>query len=242
MSKERLDILLVKRGLFETREKAVRHIMSGNVLVNEMVITKPGIRFNKDVEIRLKEIFPYVSRGALKLKYALEYFKLSPENRIAVDIGASTGGFTEKGASLVYAVDCGTNQLHWKLRQDKRVVVMENTNARYIERSMFDPQPEIATVDVSFISLTKILLPLKNALKENFWIVALIKPQFELERDKISKGGVVEEKYHELAIKKVLEFAGSISLRCHEVIPSPVTGNKSKNIEFLTYFTDKNLN
>ncbi|MGC8765992.1 MAG: TlyA family RNA methyltransferase [Brevinematia bacterium] len=244
MSKERIDILLVKKGFFETREKAAREIMAGNVIVNEVVILKPGLHFNEDVQIRVKDTFPYVSRGALKLKYALEYFNLPVKGKVALDIGASTGGFTEilleKGAELVYAIDSGTNQLHWKLRTNPKVVVMEKTNARYLERSQFEKTPEIATVDVSFISLTKILLPLKNLLKKGFWIITLIKPQFELEREKIKKGGFVSEEYRMEAIDKVLSYANSIGLVSGEVISSPLPGYKSGNVEFLTYFKEKN--
>lgn len=244
MSKERLDVILVKKGLFDSREKAQREILAGNVLVNENIITKAGTLISEDVSIRIKEKFPYVSRGALKLKHAIEYFQLDVKEKVAIDVGASTGGFTEvlleKGARLVYAVDCGTNQLDWKLRTNPKVISMENTNARFLTKELFSEEIEIGVVDVSFISLTKILLPLKNILKEGFWIVALIKPQFELERDKISKGGIVKEEFRSEAIEKVLSYADSIGLNSSEVIESPITGYKSNNVEYLVCFRNKN--
>lgn len=242
MKKERLDIYLTRNGYFESREKALREIMSGNVLVNEIVITKGGYKVSENDRIRVKESLPYVSRGALKLKYALEQFKLSPSGKIAMDVGASTGGFTEvlleNGATLVYAIDSGKNQLAWKLRTNPKVVVMEKTNARYIDRIKFDPSPEVATIDVSFISLTKILFPVKNVLRKNFWIVVLIKPQFELEPGKIKKGGVAKEEFIDEALEKVIKYGKEIGLKTYDVIPSPIKGHKSGNIEYLTYFTD----
>jgi 23S rRNA (cytidine1920-2'-O)/16S rRNA (cytidine1409-2'-O)-methyltransferase len=243
MSKERLDVFLVKKKIFESREKAIREIMAGNVLVNERVITKAGFLISEDDIIRVKEIFPYVSRGALKLKYALEYFNLDVMDKVAIDVGASKGGFTEvlleKGAKFVYAVDSGVNQIAWKLRTDPRVAVLEKTNARYIDKMEFDPVPEVATVDVSFISVTKILPSLIKVLKGSFWIVILIKPQFELEKSKILKGGVAKEEFRKEAIDKVLNFAASIGLKTYEVIESPITGYKSGNTEYLTYLTEK---
>ena len=242
MAKERLDVILVKKNIFESREKAIREIMAGNVLVNEKIVTKAGFLISEEDNIRVKEIFPYVSRGALKLKYALEYFNLDVTDKVALDVGASTGGFTEilleKGAKFVYAVDSGVNQLAWKLRTHPRVAVMEKTNARYLDKIQFDPVPEVATVDVSFISVTKILPSLLNVLKHGFWIVVLIKPQFELEKQKILKGGVAKDEYRKEAIDKVLSFSTSIGLKTHAVIESPITGYKSGNIEYLTYFTD----
>ncbi len=243
MAKERLDVLLVKKGFFDSREKALRAIMLGNVLVNEHVITKAGFKVDENVEIRVKDKFPYVSRGALKLKHGIEYFNLDVKDKVAIDVGASTGGFTEVlleyGARLIYAIDCGTNQLHWKLRTNPKVISMENTNARFLTKDMFSEKIEVAVIDVSFISLTKILLSVKNVLDDDFFILALIKPQFELEKEKISTGGFVKEEFRKEAIDNVLKYANSIGLNYSEVIESPITGYKSNNVEYLVCFKRK---
>jgi len=240
MKKERLDNLLVRLGLFPSRNKAVSEIMAGNVLVNETPALKAGQMVSADALIRIKKKFPYVSRGALKLIHALDTFQIDVKDKIAIDIGASTGGFTEilleKGASLVYAVDCGTNQLDWKLRSNPRVISMEKINARYIDKYEFNPKPQIATIDVSFISITKILLPLIHILEKNFKIITLIKPQFELEKTKVGKKGLVAEEFRQEATQKVLDYASSIGLTHEKVIESPITGAKSGNVEFMTVF------
>lgn len=238
MSKKRLDVLLTERGLFESRQKAQSEILAGNVLVNEEVITKCGYAVADQATIRVKEKFPYVSRGALKLIHALDSFDVDPQGKIAVDVGSSTGGFSEvlleRGAVQVYAVDVGTNQLAWKLRNDPRVSVMEKTNARAIDEIRFDPPPQIATMDVSFISVTRILEPLLRIMTPQCVIVVLIKPQFELEPEMISDGGFVPEKYRAIAVERVIRFACDLGLEISEVIESPIAGAKSGNVEFLT--------
>ncbi|MCX7883263.1 MAG: TlyA family RNA methyltransferase [Brevinematales bacterium] len=239
-SRHRLDQFLVDKGFFPSRQKAQSAILAGDVLVNEKVITKAGFSIKEDDIIRVKEHFPYVSRGALKLIHALDSFGLSPQGQVAIDIGASTGGFTqvllERGARLVYAVDSGTNQLDWKLRNDPRVICLENTNARYLRAEDFDPRPTFATVDVSFISLTKILPPLVSLLDAPFAIVCLIKPQFEVGPEHVGKKGFVDPQYHPYAWESVLSCGKTLTLRPTEIIPSPITGQKSKNQEYLIAF------
>jgi 23S rRNA (cytidine1920-2'-O)/16S rRNA (cytidine1409-2'-O)-methyltransferase len=245
MKKERIDVLLVRKGLVETRQRGQSEILAGNVFVDDTPVEKSGAMVNPDADIRLKEKFPYVSRGALKLIHALDYFQCDVSGKAAIDVGSSTGGFTqvllERGARLIYAVDSGTNQLDWKLRTDPRVHVMEKTNARYLKPGLFDPLPEIAVMDVSFISITKILEPLAQVLRDGFFIIALIKPQFELSPSKIGAKGLVKEEYHSEAISKVIEYAQSIGLAASTVIPSPITGAKSGNIEFLVCLKKKDL-
>ncbi|MFN3660556.1 MAG: TlyA family RNA methyltransferase, partial [Brevinematales bacterium] len=185
----------------------------------------------------LKQSFPYVSRGALKLLHALDTFQLSPQGHITIDIGASTGGFTqvllERGARLVYAIDSGTNQLDWKLRSDNRVICRENTNARYLSPKDFDPRPTFATVDVSFISLTKILPRLIDILIPPFTIICLIKPQFEFGPELVGEKGFVDPSHHPKAWEIVLKCAHELQLKSSQIIPSPITGQKSGNQEYL---------
>ncbi len=241
--KERLDILLVREGLSESRQKAQAMIMSGDVLVNGTAITKSGTQVYEDSVITVKNKSPYVGRGALKLIEALDHYGINPKGLVCADIGSSTGGFTqallERGAALVYAVDCGTNQLDWKLRQDPRVRVMENTNARFITPDMFDPRPQIAVIDVSFISLTKILGPVRGVLTGDFKIIALIKPQFELEKGKVGKRGLVSKENRQEAVDRVLAFAEGMGLRHRDVIESPIRGQKSGNVEYLAMLEHK---
>lgn len=241
--KLRLDLILVQRGLFESRERAQSEILAGNILVNETPAAKPGHQFPGDCEIRVKERFPYVGRGALKLLAAFDRFGLEVHGKTAIDLGASTGGFTEvlleKGASRVYAVDVGTNQLAWKLRSDPRVVSMEKTHAADLPNCTFEPAPGFAAVDVSFISLTKVLTPLQEVLTGDYSIVILIKPQFELWKELIKDGGIAPKEHHPAAIRNVLDFAESIGLSAGEVIESPITGAKSGNIEYLAVLRRK---
>ncbi len=242
-NKERLDTILYRLGLVDSRRKAQAEIIAGNVLVNENPVTKPGTMVDSSAPLRIREKSPYVGRGALKLIHALDIFHIDVKGRIAADIGSSTGGFTqvllERGARLVYAVDAGTNQLDWKLRSDTRVVTMENTNARYIDQITFNPLPELAVVDVSFISLTKILDPLIKVLKKGFEIITLLKPQFELDRTKIGRRGLVKEEFRKIAVESVIKFAGSIGLDSIGIIESPITGAKSGNVEYLVLFKEK---
>ena len=239
--KERLDVLLVEQGFAVSREKAKAIIMSGNVFVDGQREDKAGASFDPaKVKIEVKgSTLKYVSRGGLKLEKAVEVFPLSLEDKVCMDIGASTGGFTDcmlqNGAAKVYAVDVGHGQLDWKLRNDPRVVCMEKTNFRYMAREDMTEQLDFASVDVSFISLTKILLPARNLLKDGGQMVCLIKPQFEAGRDKVGKKGVVRERaVHEEVICKVLDFAGSLGFAVLGLDHSPIKGPEG-NIEYLVF-------
>jgi 23S rRNA (cytidine1920-2'-O)/16S rRNA (cytidine1409-2'-O)-methyltransferase len=240
-NKERLDVLLVERGLAETREKAKRAIMAGIVYSNEERLDKPGEKVKTDIPLTIKgNVIPYVSRGGLKLEKALKVFDLTVFDKILLDIGASTGGFTDcalqNGAKMSYALDVGYNQLAWKLRQDERVVVMERTNFRYVtpqdlEREM----PNFASIDVSFISLKLILPVLKTLLVPGSDIVALVKPQFEAGREQVGKKGIVrDEKVHKQVLDKILDFALEQGYDAINLSFSPITGGDG-NIEFLLH-------
>jgi 23S rRNA (cytidine1920-2'-O)/16S rRNA (cytidine1409-2'-O)-methyltransferase len=239
--KERLDVLLVERGLMETREKAKRAIMAGLVYSNEVRLDKPGEKVPVDIPLTVKgNAIPYVSRGGLKLEKALRTFDVSVKDKIVLDIGASTGGFTDcalqHGAKLSYALDVGYNQLAWKLRQDARVVVMERTNFRYVTPDYFTKGlPQFATIDVSFISLKLILPVLKTVLVPDSDVIALVKPQFEAGREKVGKKGIVRDPaVHEEVLKSVIEFALHEGFDVMNVSYSPITGGDG-NIEFLLH-------
>lgn len=242
MKKERIDVLLVQQGLFESREQAKRAVMAGEILgENEERLDKPGMKVDPNVRLHFKGTkMPYVSRGGLKLEKALQTFNLSVKDKIVLDIGSSTGGFTDvslqKGAKQVYALDVGTNQLVWKLRQDPRVVVMENTNFRYSKPEDFTQgQPSFATTDVSFISLKLILPPLYPILKDSGDLVALIKPQFEAGRDKVGKHGIVKDAAtHTEVINTIIQFAVENKFDVCNLDFSPITGGHG-NIEFLIH-------
>ena len=225
--KMRLDLLLVKRRLATTRERAQALLMAGVVLVENTTLPKPGTEVSVDAQIALREDLPYVSRGGLKLEWALDKFNLNVLGKIVLDVGASTGGFTDcvlqRGAKRVYALDVGHGQIHHKLMTDSRVVVMERVNARH-------PFPlptviDLATVDVSFISLTKVLNPMASHLESRGLLLALVKPQFELEKLEVSKGGVVREpNLHGKALRKIIIWAVGNGFRIRGVTPSPVIG------------------
>lgn len=237
MAKKRLDHLLVEQNLVESRSKAQALIMSGNVFVNEEKITKSGARFNEGVTLRVKEQFPYVSRGALKLEQALKDFSLDFKDLIVLDMGSSTGGFTDlvlqNGAKMVYAVDVGTNQLHYKLRSDERVCVMEQTNGRILELSHFEQIIDFAVCDVSFISL-KLILPVFKRLNIKKAVV-LIKPQFEVGKEIEGFDGVVKKEEHrELAINRVKSYAKESGYQVSGLSKSPIQGPKG-NQEYLLY-------
>ena len=238
--KERLDVLLVNRGLAPSREKAKTMIMEGNVFVNNNREDKAGSTFPDDCQIEIHgKTLQYVSRGGLKLEKAMKHFDISLDGKVCMDIGASTGGFTDcmlqNGASKVYAVDVGYGQFAWKLRQDERVVCMEKTNIRYVTPSDIDDVLDFASVDVSFISLTKVLGPAKDLLKDNGQMVCLIKPQFEEKKKKVGKKGVVrDKKVHEEVINKVIDFALEIGFSIHNLEYSPIKGPEG-NIEYLVY-------
>lgn len=239
--KERLDVLLVKQGLAESREKAKAVIMSGNVFVSGQREDKAGAMFDEaKVQIEVKGVsLKYVSRGGLKLEKAMETFPIGLAGTVCMDIGASTGGFTDcmlqNGAVKVYSVDVGHGQLAWKLRNDERVVCMEKTNFRYMTPADIADALDFASVDVSFISLTKILIPARNLLKENGQMVCLIKPQFEAGRDKVGKKGVVrEQSVHREVIAKVLDFAQLVGFDVLGLTYSPIKGPEG-NIEYLVF-------
>ncbi len=238
--KKRLDVLLVEKGFADSREKAKRLIMSGIVYVDNIKEDKAGSTFEetKNIEVRGTTL-KYVSRGGLKLEKAMENFPVKLEGTVCMDVGSSTGGFTDcmlqNGALKVYSVDVGHGQLDWKLRNDERVVVMEKTNIRYVTPENIDELLDFASIDVSFISLTKVLLPVFNLLKEDGEIVCLIKPQFEAGREKVGKHGVVrDKKVHKEVIDMVLDYAKSINLYVSGLTFSPVKGPEG-NIEYLAY-------
>ena len=238
--KERLDVLLVKKGLFPSREKAKIAIMEGNVFVNGQREDKAGSTFNDDdeIEYRGKEM-PYVSRGGFKLEKAMKSFPVDLKGKVCMDIGASTGGFTDcmlqNGAKKVYSVDVGYGQFAWKLRTDERVVCMEKTNIRYVKPEDIGEPVEFASCDVSFISLTKILDPVRELLKDNGEMVCLIKPQFEAGRDKVGKHGVVRDpEVQAEVIESVTSFVSSIGFLPLGLDFSPIKGPEG-NIEFLIY-------
>lgn len=238
--KERLDVLLVKRNLAASREKAKAIIMSGNVFVEGQREDKAGTTFPEEVSIEIKgHTLPYVSRGGLKLEKAIKNFDVSVEGKVCTDVGSSTGGFTDcmlqNGAVKVFAIDVGRGQLDWKLRQDPRVVCMEKTNIRYVTPEDIGEPVDFSSIDVSFISLTKVLLPIRNYLTEKGQIVALIKPQFEAGREKVGKKGVVREKStHIEVIQKVIDYAMSIGFAILNLEFSPIRGPEG-NIEYLVH-------
>jgi 23S rRNA (cytidine1920-2'-O)/16S rRNA (cytidine1409-2'-O)-methyltransferase len=241
MPKIRLDQLLLQRELVDSREQAQRLIRAGMVSVGEQLATKPGHQFKDDAIVSIKEKEKYVSRGGLKIEGAHNEFGFNLANTICLDIGSSTGGFTDfmlqHGATKVYAVDCGTNQLHYKLRQDPRVIVMENTNARYITPDDIPDPADFCSIDTSFISLTKILPPLKNLIKPGGHIVSLIKPQFEAGKEQVGKGGVVRDPaIHQEVIEKIRTFGTEeLGFQWLECCTSPIKG-PAGNIEFLAYW------
>lgn len=248
MEKERADLLTVQQGLTDSREKAKRLIMAGQIYnQNNQRIDKVGEKLPIDTQLHIKgETLKYVSRGGLKLEKALNHFNLDISGKTVLDIGASTGGFTDvslqNGARMSYALDVGYNQLDWKLRQDERVEVMERMNFRYAQLTDFKKgQPDFATIDVSFISLRLILPNLATILKLNSSVVALIKPQFEAGREKVGKKGIVKDvKVHEEVVSEILHFATNHGFSVSGLTFSPITGGTG-NIEFLAHLTFNNL-
>lgn len=241
---QRLDVWLVEHNQFPSRERAQAAIMAGRVLVNGKTIDKSGYGVSENDQIEVKgDDMPYVSRGGLKLAKALECFGITVQGKICLDIGASTGGFTDcllkHGAAKVFAVDVGYGQLDWSLRTDPRVVVMERTNARYLTPEQLNSVAELATVDVSFISLRVVLPALLPLVSENADLVTLIKPQFEAGRERVGKKGVVRSQMiHYDVLKEVLAAVGNIGLACHGLSYSPVKGPEG-NIEFLAHWRRK---
>ena len=240
VEKERLDVLLVRRGLAESREKAKAVIMAGEVFVENQREDKAGQTFplSSHIEVRGKKM-KYVSRGGYKLERAIESFPIALEGRVCMDVGSSTGGFTDcmlqNGASRVYAIDVGTNQLAWGLRRDERVISMEKTNIRYVVPEDIGELVEFVSIDVAFISLTKVLLPVKALMSEGAQIVCLIKPQFEAGREKVGKKGVVRDpEVHREVIAAVAEYAKSIGFGIAGLEYSPIRGPEG-NIEYLLF-------
>ena len=244
MKKERLDVLMVQRNLAESREKAKALIMSGIVYVNGQKEDKAGTSFEETVQIEVRgSTLKYVSRGGLKLEKAMNRFGVELAGKVCMDVGASTGGFTDcmlqNGAVKVYAVDVGHGQLAWKLRNDDRVICMEKTNIRYVTPEDIGERIEFASIDVSFISLTKVLGPVKQLLTDDGQVVCLIKPQFEAGREKVGKKGVVREKsVHLEVIEMVMDYARSIGLGIRGLEFSPIKGPEG-NIEYLLYLQNK---
>ncbi len=236
--KARIDLLLVERGLAPTREKAQALIMAGVVLVNDAPATKAGERFAIESAIRLRgEVLRFVGRGGDKIDPALDHFRIELSGVTALDVGASTGGFTDcmlqRGAVRVYAVDVGYNQLDQKLRSDPRVVVMERTHAKDLTPAKFDPLPTFFTMDVSFISVRKVLPYVLPCLAPQSAGLVLVKPQFELEPEYVEKGGVVRDERHQrLAVELVTSFIAEAGLRSAGVFPSPLRGEKAGNQEY----------
>lgn len=238
--KERLDVLLVKRGLAVSREKAKAVIMAGIVYVENQKEDKAGSMFPDTVKIEVRgNTLKYVSRGGLKLEKAMTHFGVTLDKKVCMDVGASTGGFTDcmlqNGAVKVYAIDVGHGQLDWKLRNDERVVCMEKTNIRYVVPEDLQESADFSSIDVSFISLTKVLLPVYHLLKDDGEVVCLIKPQFEAGREKVGKKGVVRDPaVHEEVIDKVIAYAKSIGYAVRHLEFSPIKGPEG-NIEYLLH-------
>ncbi|MEW5910558.1 MAG: TlyA family RNA methyltransferase [Thermodesulfobacteriota bacterium] len=238
--KKRLDLLLWNRGLVESRQKAKSLIMAGKVFVNGRPVDKPGTLTSHESEILIKGWdHPYVSRGGVKLESAIKRFQIPVSGNICMDVGASTGGFTDcliqHGAARVYAVDVGYGQLAWRLRTDPKVVVIERTNIRHMPREKIPESMDLITVDVSFISLRIVLPSVLPYLKKTGCIVALVKPQFEVGKEHVGKGGVVRDpSLHDRLLKEMLSFMETIDLICRSVIPSPISGPKG-NREFLIH-------
>ena len=243
--KERLDVLLVERGIIESREKAKTSIMAGEIFVNERRIDKAGEKVPVDANIEFKgKKLKYVSRGGLKLEKAMKEFPIDLNNKVCMDIGASTGGFTDcmlqNGAKKVYSVDVGYGQFAWKLRVDERVVCMERTNIRYVKTEDIGEKIDFASIDVSFISLTKIMDATIGLLSDVGEVVALIKPQFEAGREKVGKKGVVRDiEVHNEVVETIINYLSEKGLNVLGVSYSPIKGPEG-NIEYLVYFT-KNI-
>jgi len=240
VQRERLDLLLVQKGLFETRERAQAAILAGQVFVGGQRADKAGARYPADASIEVRgEAIPYVSRGGLKLAGALDAFQVDPAGRIVIDVGASTGGFTDvllqRGAARIFAIDVGYGQLAWKLRSDPRVTVLDRTNIRHLRPDALSDTPDLAVIDVSFISLEKVLPAVRDLLAPEGEIIALVKPQFEAGPEKVGKGGIVRKpEVHREVLHHIADVAEGLGYRVAGLIPSPITGTEG-NIEFLIH-------
>ncbi len=245
MTKVRIDRLVVDLGLVASRQKAQSLIMAGRVLVNETAVTKAGTPVDTEASIRIKEDLPFVSRGGIKLNGALDDLNVSVRDRIILDVGASTGGFTDcclqRGARLVYAIDVGTNQLDYALRTHPQVRSFEQTNARDLNPSMFDLRPELAVIDVSFISITKILDAVLRCLSPGGEIVAMVKPQFEVGPERVGRGGVVRNDADRLdAVQTVIRCGASMGLVCAGTSESCIAGPKGNREIFVHLVAPEN--
>ncbi len=244
MKKERIDILLVEKGLAESREKAKRFIMAGIVYIDNEKVDKSGTKVDVESEIRVKgNPLPYVSRGGLKLEKALEKFPITVKDKVALDIGASTGGFSDcmlqNGAKKIFAIDVGYGQLDWKVRSNEKVIPMDRTNIRYVTREDLGELAEFVSIDVSFISLKLVLPVVKELTTDDVDIIALIKPQFEAGREKVGKKGVVKDKkVHKEVIKNIYTFCKEIDLNISGLTYSPVKGAEG-NREYLAHITKR---
>jgi len=240
MAKERIDRLMVSKGLAESREKAQALIMTGNVLVGIQRVDKPSLKVDSQAKITLKgKPFPFVSRGGSKLDFALSHFAVQVKDKMAMDVGSSTGGFTDcllqRGAKKVYAIDVGYGQLAWKLQQDTRVVAIERQNIRYLSSEQVPEKVDFVTIDVSFISLKKVLPRVMEFLKEDGEILCLVKPQFEVGKGEVGKKGVVREKEkHKKVVEEITTFAEQMGLLPKGSVESPLLGAKG-NKEFFLY-------
>ena len=238
--KQRLDLLLLEKKLVDSREKAQSYILAGIVFVNDQKISKSGTLVSEDSKILVKTApYHWVSRGGVKLDHALKEFNIVVSDKVCMDIGASTGGFTDcllyYGAKKVYAIDVGTNQLDWKIRQDKRVVVHEKTNFRYFKRSRISEDIDLVVIDVSFIGLDKILPHVLNFIHEGSEVIALIKPQFEARKNDVPRGGVIEDPHIQTkVIEKIKTFCKDLKLKVQGIVESPITGSEG-NKEYLIY-------
>jgi 23S rRNA (cytidine1920-2'-O)/16S rRNA (cytidine1409-2'-O)-methyltransferase len=236
--RQRLDLILVERGLVDSREKGQALILAGDVMVDGQKVDKPGHAVAPDSKIELADQPRYVGRGGLKLEAALDHFGIQVQGKVCLDVGSSTGGFTDcllqRGAARVYAIDVGTGQLDWKLRNDPRVIVHEQLNARYLSRDEVPEPIDLAVCDVSFISITMILPVLPNLLAKSAGMVILVKPQFELERHQVGKGGIIRDPaLHQQACRRVEDAVKQLGFQT-AIIPSPVLGAEG-NQEFLLY-------
>ncbi len=244
--KKRLDVILVEKGLYPSREKAKANIMAGNVFVDNILSDKAGMLVDENSKIKLKdEAIPYVGRGGLKLEKAIKIFDIDLKDKICMDIGASTGGFTDcmlqNGAKKVYSIDVGYGQLDYKLRINEKVVCMERTNFRYLERNKISDDIDFAVIDVSFISLRIIFPKLKEFLKDRFCVISLIKPQFESKREEVGKNGIVRDiNVHKRVIREIIDAGIENEMYIKNLTFSPIKGQKG-NIEYLAYFTDENV-
>lgn len=237
--KERLDRILLSREITDSREKAKALIMAGDILVDGIPVTKPGMLVDTNAVIELRGGIPFVSRGGMKLDAALSHFRIDIEGMIAMDVGSSTGGFTDcmlkRGAKKVYCIDVGYGQMAWPLRMDQRIILLERTNIRYLERERIPDIVDFATIDVSFISLKKVIPRVREFIRKGGEILALVKPQFEVGKGKVGKGGIIrDEDAREAAVRSVREYAEGIGLKTIGVFQSPIKGHKG-NIEYFLY-------